>query len=88
MQQFAKPGPHAKVFFRCILFASATDLVPLVFGGKILHEASSTIACLLLFPLFILSFAFLSSERRLALIGFLFIAFFVLFALAVPVVME
>jgi len=88
----ARPGPYAKAFFRCVLFASVTNLCALVLAGlfvsplcpstfvrafgKNLQEASLNVAAILVLPLFVLSWGFMFSERRLSLAGFLLLALF------------
>ena len=75
---FPAPGPGARAFFRCLLFASipvvsAATLGRLLeafnFSADRLITASSILSEILMVPTFFLSFAFTRSEPRLALVG-------------------
>lgn len=86
------PGPAARVVYRCVLFASATVLASFVLslclvGGPLLH-ATFILGGILFLPLFLLSFAFMRSEPRLAIIGFTILLLFILAGVGIPAYVE
>ena len=86
------PGPIARAFFRCTLFGSIPVLlafvVGLVFSTQPLLQAASTLTALLGLPSFLLSFAFIRTDRRLALIGFVVSLLLFLAAAGIPIYIE
>lgn len=82
------PGPTARVVFRCVLFASATVLASFVLSlclvGEPLLHATFILAGILFLPLFLLSFAFIRTEPRLAVIGFVVLLVFILAGVGIP----
>ena len=86
---FPRPGAFARAFFRCALFASIPVLAAFVLGVVVSSEpllrAATPLAALLALPLFVLSFAFLRTDRRLACVGFVVLVLLLLAVFGVPI---
>jgi hypothetical protein len=85
---FPRPSPFARALFRCLLFAWIPILavVPPALIGRVepLLEAVLPLAALLAPPTFALSFAFLRTDWRLAIIGFGVLLLILVLGLAFP----
>ncbi len=86
------PGRWARAVFRCLLFASVTVFAAIVLGitliGEPLLRGALPISACLLLPLFILSFAFIRSDRRLAILGFIAFVLLLLVLVGIPTYAE